>query len=195
MTNQSLPFVRFCMILSSLTPLFMLWALRGNKIIPDYCLWGLCAFLIAFPNLILWLRLRKAKTGKRKKTRKIKVLSCKDQREHLLVYLFAMILPLYTAGMETERDLFALLGAFAFIVFLFWHMNLHYMNLLFAFWGYKVFTVGAAGTTDAQPEDEAECTFVVFAKKDQLRKGEWIEAYRIDDLILLDTEVVIKNDT
>jgi hypothetical protein len=52
-------------------------------------------------------------------------------RDHISVYLFAMLLPFYSEAIDTWRDLGATFAARAFIVFLFWHLNLHYMNLLF----------------------------------------------------------------
>lgn len=52
-----------------------------------------------------------------------------------------MLLPLYAMELDTWRDLATVLEALGFIVFLFWHLNLHYMNLLFAACGYRVFTV------------------------------------------------------
>ena len=52
-----------------------------------------------------------------------------------------MLLPFYSEDIGTWRDLGATLAALAFIVFLFWHLNLHYMNLLFAVRGLRVFTV------------------------------------------------------
>ena len=64
-----------------------------------------------------------------------------DHRDHLLVYLFTMLLPLYSASISTWREFGAALAAVAFVVFLFWHLNLHYVNLLFAFKGYHVFTL------------------------------------------------------
>ena len=55
--HEGLPFVRFAMIISSLTPLFLLWAVRGMRPIPDAWLVSVCAALIVLPNLVLLARL------------------------------------------------------------------------------------------------------------------------------------------
>ena len=52
------------------------------------------------------------------------------------LYLFAMLLPFYSQDLGSWRYLGASFAALAFIVFLFWHLNLHYMNLLFAALGF-----------------------------------------------------------
>ena len=58
-----------------------------------------------------------------------------------------MLLPFYREEMAGYRDFAAMIFALIFIVFLFWRLNLHYMNVLFAFAGYQVFTI-------SPPEDE-----------------------------------------
>ena len=130
------------MVVSSLAPLFLLWAIRGAPSIPD-CYWIVtCLGLAIVPNLALVWRWRTAK--RRNDHRAVVVANARDQSEHLLIYLFAMLLPLYTANLASERELFSMAAAFVFIVFLFWHMNFHYMNIVFAMLGYRVYTVEMA---------------------------------------------------
>ena len=149
--NRGLPLARLFMVVSSLAPLFLLWAIRGAPSVPDFYWVGGCLALAVIPNLALLLRWRIAK--RRNDHRTIVLATARDQSDHLLVYLFAMLLPLYTANLADERELFAVMAAFVFIVFLFWHLNLHYMNIAFAVLGYRVFTVdmvgqrGASGTS------------------------------------------------
>lgn len=73
--------------------------------------------------------------------RELVVGRAEDHRDHLLVYLFAILLPFYAVDLRTWRDVGAFGTALAFIIFLFWHLNLHYMNLIFAAFGYRVFTI------------------------------------------------------
>jgi hypothetical protein len=138
-SHNGLSFVRLMMVLSGMSPLFVLWAVRGSALIDEQRFLAFCACMIVVPNLVLLLRMRKAE--KLKEYRPIKVIQADDHREHLLVYLFAMLLPLYSSDIDTLRGFAAALVALSFIVFLFWHLNLHYMNLLFAVGGYHVFTV------------------------------------------------------
>jgi hypothetical protein len=131
--NRGLPIARLLMVVSSLAPLFLLWAIRGAPPVPDTYWIATCLGLVFVPNLALLGRWRIAR--RRNDCRTIVVAGARDQSEHLLVYLFAMLLPLYTANLTNERELLSVAAAFVFIVFLFWHMNLHYMNLVFAMLG------------------------------------------------------------
>ena len=95
--------------------------------------------MVVVPNAFLWLRLHTAK--KLDDKRELAVGKAEDHRDHILVYLFAILLPFYSEDLGSWRYLVSSLAALAFIVFLFWHLNLHYMNLVFAARGYHVFTV------------------------------------------------------
>jgi len=53
--NRGLPIARLLMVVSSLAPLFLLWALRGAPSIPDKYWIAICLGLAAFPNLALSL--------------------------------------------------------------------------------------------------------------------------------------------
>ena len=105
--------------------------------------------MVMVPNAFLWLRVRTAR--KLQEKREIAVGMADDHREHLLVYLFAMLLPFYALDLRTWRDLGAALAALGFIIFLFWHLNLHYMNLIFAVRGYpRVHGLSDGGGQPAQ---------------------------------------------
>src|SRR5437764_8494 len=114
------------MVLSSLTPLFALWAVRGLDPIPDRWLWFGCGALIVLPNTVFLVRLRLARM--RGDTRTLSISRADDHRDHLLVYLFAVLMPLFDANIGKTRDSAATVFALSFVVFLFWHLNLHYMN-------------------------------------------------------------------
>ena len=142
---EGLRIARLMMVLSSLSPLFILWAIRGFPMLSDKWFIALCGLLIVVPNLILYGRIRISR--KQSDTKILKVGFAEDHRDHLLVYLFAVLLPFWAANLSSLRELAATLSAFAFIVFLFWHLNMHYMNIFFALFGYRVFTI-------TSPEDE-----------------------------------------
>jgi len=48
---------------------------------------------------------------------------------------------LYSVTIETKREFGAIMFAICFIIFILWNMNLHYVNVLFAFQGYRVYTI------------------------------------------------------
>ena len=176
--SEGLRFGRLLMVLSGLSPLFFLWAIRGSKIVPDRYLITGCVLLIVIPNLFLWLRIRIAIRQQVKK--QLVVGSAEDHRDHLLVYLFTILLPFYSIDTSSWRDFAALVAALGFVVFLFWHLNLHYMNIFFAITGYRVFTT-------LPPADEnlfsGRISITLITPRTTIRPGEQIIAYRLSDTV------------
>ena len=166
------------MVLSSVSPLVILWAIRGTTLIPDVYFLTFCALLVVVPNVFLWLRIAVAK--KNRESRELVVGAAEDHREHLVAYLFAMLLPIYADNFPTWRGLAAALAALGFIVFLFWHLNLHYMNVGFAILGYRVFTLYPAA--DGNPLS-GRVTLVLITRRVSVSAGEHIAAYRISDTV------------
>ena len=171
------------MVLSGFSPLFILWAIRGCSLIPDRYLVPLCLVMVVAPNVFLWLRIYAAKELKER--RDLAVGRAEDHRDHLLVYLFAMLLPLYAADLSTWRALAAALAALVFVVFLFWHLNLHYMNLLFAIKGYRVFTLYPAD--HGSPLSGRE-SLVLITRRVGVSAGEHLIAYRLSDTVYFEGE-------
>ena len=166
------------MVLSSISPLFILWAIRGNKLIPDRYFLLFCAVMVIVPNAFLWLRIITAK--KLEERRELVVGAAEDHREHLLVYLFAMLLPFYTTDVGSWRDFAAVLVALGFIVFLFWHLNMHYMNVLFAALGYRVFTLYPSA--DGNPLS-GKTSQVLITPRVTVLAGDHVIAYRLSDTV------------
>ena len=179
--SEGLKAARLLMVLSSISPLFILWAIRGNSLIPDNYFISFCALMVVLPNIFLWLRIRMAK--QRKDQREIAVGTADDHRDHVLVYLFTMLLPFYSENLGSLRDLVAEIVALSFIVFLFWHLNLHYMNIWFAVMDYRVFTV-------YPPADRNPLTgktrYSVITRRVSLSSGEKITTYRLSDTVYLE---------
>ena len=182
-SSEGLKIARLLMVLSSISPLFILWAIRGNRLIPDGYFISFCVLMVLLPNIFLWVRIHVA-IGLRE-TRDIDVGLADDHREHLLVYLFAMLLPFYTEDVGTWRNLSAVLVALGFIVFLFWHLNLHYMNLLFAVFGYRVFTIYPK--PDNNPLS-GKGSLVLITRRVSVTSGDRVIAYRLSDTVYFEDE-------
>ncbi|MEW8402409.1 MAG: hypothetical protein AB2717_17020 [Candidatus Thiodiazotropha sp.] len=180
--REGLAIARLMMVLSSISPLFIFWAIRGNSLIPEYCFLGFCAFMVIVPTGYLWRRIVMAR--RLKQLRSILVGKAEDHRDHLLVYLFAMLLPFYSAELDTWRDMATALVALAFIIFLFWHLNLHYMNILFAAFGYHVFTIYPR--TDDNPLS-GKTSMVLITKRVAVPDDENIEAYRLSNTVYFES--------
>lgn len=181
--SEGLRAARLLMVLSSISPLFILWAIRGNSLIPDRWFVSFCVLMIVLPNLFLWLRIRTAR--KQSDKRQLTVGTAEDHRDHILVYLFAMLLPFYSEDLATWRDLAATVAALAFIVFLFWHLNLHYMNLVFAALGYRVFTVYSP--TNGNPLS-GKARHALITRRVSLTSGDQLVVYRLSDTVYLEPE-------
>jgi len=101
------------------------------------------------------------------------------------VYLFATLLPFYREEIANYRDLLAMCAALGLIVFLFWRLNLHYLNLFFAIARYQVFTVSPPA--DENPYTGKE-SFVLITQRRQLREGEKFVAFRLSDAVYLERQ-------
>ncbi len=180
--SEGLRAARFLMVLSSISPLFILWAIRGNSLVGDCYFIGFCALMVIVPNVFLWLRLRTAK--KLEDKRELAIGKADDHRDHILVYLFAMLLPFYSEDLGNWRYLGSSMVALAFIVLLFWHLNLHYMNLVFAALGYRVFTVYPPDAANPLTE---KAGLVLITQRVSLSPDKRLVAYRLSDTVYLET--------
>ena len=179
--KEGLGLTRMFMVLSSLAPLFLLMAIRGNGLIPEtYFVTGCVAFAV-LPTLVLLWRVRSAKRNKDEAL--LTAGKTEDHRSHLLVYLFATLLPFYREEICTARDMTAMCFALVLIVYVFWHLKLHYMNLLFSLFGYRVFTVSPPD--DGNPHTR-RTNFVVLTKREQMTEGSELTAYRLSDDVFLE---------
>ncbi|SMH45419.1 hypothetical protein SAMN02982922_3203 [Mesorhizobium australicum] len=85
------------------------------------------------------------------------------------------------------RDIIAVSIAFIFVMFLFWHMRLHYMNLFFAVWGYRIFTVEAKiGTTEMDRKRNRFVTYAVISRRHFIPDDDALTGYRVGGRVLFD---------
>jgi hypothetical protein len=169
------------MVLAGISPLFILWAIKGSCLIPDIILIPACILLCVAPNLVLLARLKIARH--QDDTRVVVVGRCEDIRSHLLLYLFAMLLPLYALDLTTWRTFAAALAAVVFVTVIFYLFNLHYMNIVFAILSYRVYTI-------YPPEDGNKLSgkrpIVLITRRDFLNVDDRILAYRLSDSVLME---------
>ena len=179
--GEGLKLARLLMVLSSLAPLFVLMALRGNSLFPELYFAAACLALAVLPSGFLWWRVRTVRN--QDDTRHLTLGPSEDHRSHVLVYLFATLLPFYREEIGTFRDLLAMCAALGFIVFLFWRLNLHYLNLYFAIRGYQIFTVSPP--RDDNPHTGKE-PFVLITQRKHLHEGDKFVAFRLSNTVYLD---------
>ena len=140
--STSLPFARLLFVASSFTPVLLLWAIRGTSAVPDAVFLPILGALVVLPNLALLLRYRRIR--KKRIQRVLIVTRSTDHREYLLVYLLAMLMPLVAGDLSSIRSVAATGALFGLTIFLFWHLGLHYLNIAFALFGFRVWAVVAS---------------------------------------------------
>ncbi len=172
-------FIRLMLVLACMAPLFILMAIRGVGIVPWEIYFPSFIGLALIPNLILVFRIFVAiKNNDRKR---IRVTNSTDNREQLITYIFAMLLPLFQSSVSTEQDLYAALCALLFVIYIFGHMELYYMNFFFALAGYRILSIrpdSASGNLSV--------SHVLITKKTSIPSTSDIHPIRITDFLLFD---------
>lgn len=178
--GKGLKIVRLMMPLSGISPLFILWAIRGNSLIPDVSFACFCLLMALLPNAFLWLRIGTAKWNNDRC--EITVGAAEDNSNRITICLWLLVM-LFITDFDNFRELAATFVALSFIVFLFWRLNLHHMNLVFSMLGYRVFTIYPPD--DGNPiTGRAQCT--VITRRVMIDLNQTIIPYRLFDGVYLD---------
>ena len=180
--TEGLKSIRLLMVLSSVSPIFILLAIRGSDFIPGYSFEIVCILLVGFANGALAIRIIKSKQKEGPKSRRVG--KTENHSYHVIMYLLAVLLPFYRQDLDMLRELFTVMAALALIVLLFWRFNLHYMNLYFAIRGYHVFTVYPP--ENPGPYDSKDTWVLITRRTNLLAKDTTV--YRISDTVYLEDE-------
>ena len=181
--RQGLGFVRLMLVLSSLCPLFLLWAIRGTKLVPDIYFVAFCLLMALIPTLLLLCRFRVAINNSDEKD--INIEEWNDHRVQVLTYLFAMLLPFYREELSTCRDMLAMAAALLFIIVLFYRLNLLYINFLFILFGYRIYEVPPSQSNKENPYARKE-PIILITKRRSLPAVKIVKTLRIVDFVYLE---------
>ncbi len=169
------------MILSSLSPLLILWAIRGVPVAP-HNIFAICCVLAAIvPNLFLAARLIVAKRNKNPVP--MPCGKAEDVRAHTLVYLLAILLPLYDQSSDTWFGAAATGVAFFLVSVLFYHLELYYTNIFFVWRGYYVFVVYPSDNENSYSRVDK---YVLITRRKTLESVTKIDAYRITNSMYME---------
>ena len=163
-----------------MAPLFLLWAIRGSNSVPDTYFIPGCLLLATVPTAVLYWRIVAVKRDNDCQMKTI--YHADDHRDYILAYLFATLLPFYTANLNDGREFAATVMALVFIIFLFWYLNLHYVNIVFALQGYRVFTIAAGASENV----DSKSSFVLLTRKSALKDGDTMLAYRLSNSVFIE---------
>ena len=168
--------LRFILVLASMSPLFILLAIRGIGIIPfEYYFPGFM-FLAIAPNAYMAFRLWQAKKLNDRKI--VQIDGYSDRREQLLTFVFAMLMPLFQSGVTTEADLYAALCAFLFVIYIFGNMELYYVNFWIAVCGYRIVEIQASGP--------GSTSHILITSRKVIPQGLRLTPLRVTDFLLFD---------
>ena len=179
-TEERFRLIRFFMVLSSISPIFILLAIRGSDFVEGYYFEVICIFLAVFANVALVLRIRTSKQKEGPQTRRVG--KTENHSYHVIMYLIAVLLPFYRQDLDALREVITIVAALTIVVFLFWRFNLHYMNLYFVIRGYRVFTISPP--ENSGPYDTKDSWMLITRRTNLL--SEDLIVYRISDTIYLE---------
>jgi hypothetical protein len=171
------------MVLVSLSPLFILWAIAGVKDIPDNYLVAICIALAVLPGLLILLREQIA--SREKDLKVIEIHRATDDSANVLVYLFTIAVPLFSVNLDSMRSKFAMLGLVVFVIYMYLHLRLFFMNPLYAIRGYRVFTVEPPQDGDGIGTRE---TLIVLSRRRILAGKVKLTTLRLSDTVFLEVE-------
>ena len=169
------------MVLSSIAPLFILWGIRGIDLLPWWCV-ALAAFSLAILPTV-GLIAREAIAVRDGDTAVLAIGAAEDRRGDIIAYLLALLLPFYRDAIDSWREFGAMAAALVVIVVLFYRLSYHYINLLFAIRGYRVFMVHPPlGDSDYGSVQ----SFTLITQRGGLRPNDKILAYRLSDTVYIE---------
>lgn len=170
--------IKLILVLACMSPLFILMAIKGVGIIPWEIYFPIFLGLAIIPNLFLIIRIQISKRANDRK--RIQITAYTDNREHLITYIFALLIPLFQTNVTTEPDLYAALCALIFIIYIFMHMDLYYMNFFFALFGYRVLSIKPDATS------RFSVSHVLITKRWSIPNNLDITPLRLTDFLLFE---------
>jgi hypothetical protein len=169
--------IQFILVLACMAPLFLLMAIRGVSVVPWEWYFPTFITLAVLPNVYLLVRMWQARHLNDRK--RINVVGYTDNREQLITYVFAMLLPLFQSSVSSANDLYASLAATLLVIFIFGHMELYYMNIVLALFGYRVLSVRGSGSP-------FEVAHVLITKRKSIPPNTQLTPLRITDFLLFE---------
>lgn len=180
MRENGLKFFRFLLLISSISPVFVLLALKGASFVADdynvaynSIMWGI--FIVSF--LPLLIRYQIAKNEKVKLAINKNVTPCIEEYS---TYILSIALPLCQNDLISEKNFLFFIAMIVFVLIVFYVFNLYYLNIFFYLLGYKLYKVVPSRSH----------SYVVISKKEiQEIQSKDIVAIRLTNSLFWEREV------
>lgn len=174
--------MRLALVVWSLSPVFLVWAIRGSGMISQLWLWVAAMLATLGPALIYLGSVNLAKqSGTGGNLEQLTVKRLTDRREHLLSYLFPLLLSVWSLDFKTHRELLAFFVVISFTGIAFWHLQLTYVNIWFAIAGYR--SVQVERVSD---QSHTLRPIILLTRNGRLCENTQINALRITNNLYLD---------
>lgn len=141
MEERGLKFLRFLLLISSISPVFALLAIKGSDFkietyntIYTYIMCGIV--VVSFLPLIL--RYYIAKDEKIRLSTNTNITPCIEEYS---TYILSIALPLCQNDLTSTSQLSFFIATIVFVIIVFYIFNLYYLNIFFYIFGYKLYKV------------------------------------------------------
>jgi len=135
--------VRAFLVASALSPILLLWAIKGTGAVPhSYWATG-CIVVFFLINVCLYINFKDYKRNSVEEF--VRPINIRDGRESAVTYCLSMFIPFFDANASNVYELFAVLAALLFFVVIFYKLSIFYFNPVFLLLGFKVFLVEENG--------------------------------------------------
>ena len=182
--GDGLSLVRLALVVSALSPVFLLWAIRGVSAVKD-CIWIPCCLgLFLISNGLVGAIWARALRSKNQKT--LTVCKSSEQRDYLITYLLAVTIPIYQNDISSVRGIFAAGLIFLFVVYVFWWVKLGYINIIFALLGFRVHTLDSTAPGDGGGPPRIT-TYVFISRREHIPPGSVVTGLRLGGDVLLES--------
>lgn len=173
--------IRVLLVLGGMSPLFILWAIRGSPLIQDKYFVSGC--LIAFTVSNAYIPVLIVATKRAKVPRRVTVDRVDDRRSDVLAYLFAMMLPFYTVSLESWRDVTASAVAFMFVLCLFVGLRLHFLNFWLIVFGFHCYSTT---TLRSEFSDVKTAELIILTRNGGLSQGDVVKGWSVTPNFVLE---------
>lgn len=140
--ERGLKFLRFSLLISSISPVFILLAIKGISLPND--MWNnvfrISLFLIAILSFVP-LAIRYNEARKESPIDKNVSSNIKPCTEEYSTYIISIALPLCQNDISNTNDLIYCIAMLSIVIFIFYIFNLYYLNIFFYMFNYRLYKI------------------------------------------------------
>ncbi|MFM2041967.1 MAG: hypothetical protein RLY86_543 [Pseudomonadota bacterium] len=131
---------RILLSLASLSPLFLLWGIKGTEYVPDVYWITLMFVLIVVPNALLSYHVLWVKEIYHE-MESVRVEKIYKRDDYLSLYFFSVIMPAFALDIDKPREVAASVVAVFILVFFYYKLKLYTVIPVFIMLGYMIYEI------------------------------------------------------